>query len=948
MTEEQLEAFGEQVANLTERLGEMANALDTIVSSQSQIAKSASDAKAKTDGLAASAEKSGRALENKAKIEQEVAEKERKREAARESAQTDAVRSLASFGDALLSTEKGFSKFSESFGYAGDAAFDLGKGFGPLGAVIGGVVKGLSVLAQLALGMADAQLTARDQLYSMGSAGAFNSEELLKMAHASGLNARNLELLIKPIKSMGPAVLSLGTSAGDSVQAFAKLTAVTEEERVRMNRLGVNQEELMQTQSDFVKLQQMSGVQISARFKTEDQLRKASLDYVTNLKELSIITGEDVETIKQRQQAAANEAELMIRQFQLEEQAIQLRKEGNIEEALKIEAQVKAEKAFLDTIASVGDPDLTAGFTEFLATGGNITSEAGAKLLRLGVDLDEVGSRLKAGDVDAGAFALQNYAESIRDTIRGPLGDAARFSEEFRDQFALTSNSIGRAISNAGTDIEQSAEDAAVATARAQTEGTDELADARANLVAVEIKAQQSLDNLVNSMINLPALMNMLADSVENLLELIPGVRTSRGIQKDINAEQETLKEYQQALEEAKQGGLFSGIRAASAQSGIEGALYRQAGYAVEQIEKGGTVDPLIIQQSIERLERAASQYPTGTEMAEAFQKKIEILKGASGTPEPSTLTSNPPVENSEVPPAAPAARASEEIPTDNYLRTVAELESGNNPNARASTSSASGTYQITDKTWEDAVSQMGKDWSLSDKNDTAKQEEVVNYLYEQQRDALERELGRKTTEQEMYMAHFLGQADAIKLLTEAVKNPQTSASELLPRAATSNPAIFSEGATATDIVDTLSNKFDTASNRVASESTPNNRQIIGTQTLDQTVTSITPPVVPNTASSTAPVVTTTQTPSLATSAATTVTRTPTPDQTLTSITPQAEASSREGFRTPPPPEAITASVPQTDINDIMMMLSYKLDTMIALLDTGVGIQDRLLLESRS
>jgi hypothetical protein len=29
-------------------------------------------------------------------------------------------------------------------------------------------------------------------------------------------------------------------------------------------------------------------------------------------------------------------------------------------------------------------------------------------------------------------------------------------------------------------------------------------------------------------------------------------------------------------------------------------------------------------------------------------------------------------------------------------------------------------------------------------------------------------------------------------------------------------------------------------------------------------------------------------------------------------------------------------------------MLSYKLDTMIALLDTGVGIQDRLLLESRS
>ena len=104
MTEEQLEAFGEQVTKITERLGEMANALDTIVSSQSHLAKSASDAKAKTDGLAAAADKSGRALENKAKIEAKVAEEEQKREAAREAAEKNAISSLASFGDALFST----------------------------------------------------------------------------------------------------------------------------------------------------------------------------------------------------------------------------------------------------------------------------------------------------------------------------------------------------------------------------------------------------------------------------------------------------------------------------------------------------------------------------------------------------------------------------------------------------------------------------------------------------------------------------------------------------------------------------------------------------------------------------------------------------------------------------------------------------------------------------
>jgi len=37
-----------------------------------------------------------------------------------------------------------------------------------------------------------------------------------------------------------------------------------------------------------------------------------------------------------------------------------------------------------------------------------------------------------------------------------------------------------------------------------------------------------------------------------------------------------------------------------------------------------------------------------------------------------------------------------------------------------------------------------------------------------------------------------------------------------------------------------------------------------------------------------------------------------------------------------------------TETNDIMSLLSYKLDNVISLLETGVTIQDRILLESRS
>ncbi len=42
------------------------------------------------------------------------------------------------------------------------------------------------------------------------------------------------------------------------------------------------------------------------------------------------------------------------------------------------------------------------------------------------------------------------------------------------------------------------------------------------------------------------------------------------------------------------------------------------------------------------------------------------------------------------------------------YYRTLAMIESSGNPNAKASTSSASGLYQFTKGTWKNLVDQMG------------------------------------------------------------------------------------------------------------------------------------------------------------------------------------------------------------------------------------------------
>jgi hypothetical protein len=78
---------------------------------------------------------------------------------------------------------------------------------------------------------------------------------------------------------------------------------------------------------------------------------------------------------------------------------------------------------------------------------------------------------------------------------------------------------------------------------------------------------------------------------------------------------------------------------------------------------------------------------------------------------------------------------------------------------------------------------------------------------------------------------------------------------------------------------------------------------------------------------------------------------TPTPAQVTTAITPAPVVQPTQ----PTTPVVTTTTTAQannananTDINDIMSLLSYKLDAVIDLLGTGVTIQDRILLESRS
>src|SRR5258708_28262236 len=80
--------------------------------------------------------------------------------------------------------------------------------------------------------------------------------------------------------------------------------------------------------------------------------------------------------------------------------------------------------------------------------------------------------------------------------------------------------------------------------------------------------------------------------------------------------------------------------------------------------------------------------------------------------------------------------------------------------------------------------------------------------------------LGRRPTDGELYRAHFMGVGGAAKLISNAEDNPQASAAQLFPNAATANRSIFydhsGQARTASEVYSVLSARYAGAANSPA------------------------------------------------------------------------------------------------------------------------------------
>jgi Transglycosylase SLT domain len=181
------------------------------------------------------------------------------------------------------------------------------------------------------------------------------------------------------------------------------------------------------------------------------------------------------------------------------------------------------------------------------------------------------------------------------------------------------------------------------------------------------------------------------------------------------------------------------------------------------------------------------------------------------------------------------------------YLLATAKMESDFNPKAGASTSSAHGLYQFIDQTWLGTVKEAGAQlgygkyadaitkspsgsYSVSDpaarsaimklRDDPAAASSMAAALTQSNSFRLTGKIGRRPTDGELYMAHFMGVGGAARLISNAEDNPNASAARLFPNAAAANRSIFFDRSgrarSVSEVYSVLTSRYASAANSPA------------------------------------------------------------------------------------------------------------------------------------
>jgi hypothetical protein len=342
------------------------------------------------------------------------------------------------FGKALLSTEGGMSKYNASLKTASTGLADLVGSIGVFGKAIGGIIKVISFAVETVTEGNEKLIKSYNDLGEIGAAASITTSDLLKFAETAGYGTRNLEGLIKPVKSLGSGLIALGGSTGEGIKKFAQLAATTEEQRAAYRRLGFSQEEVTQLQADYIRTTTNAGLTLA---RSVEKQRKGADEYIESLTVLAALTGT---TIKQQQEArdkalAQENFNAYLFAKGIERDKLQAQADATLDKTKKAELQARADEvgrviqaktAFGQLAMSTRDAKAATGLLQLAASkNGEVYTEQSAYVLASGFNFKKLNDALERGE-----DGFDIYME-----------ETTRVTKKFTDEFGESAYAYGQA-----------------------------------------------------------------------------------------------------------------------------------------------------------------------------------------------------------------------------------------------------------------------------------------------------------------------------------------------------------------------------------------------------------------------------------------------------------------------------------------------------------------------
>ena len=431
---EVLSSLNSQLSDMNDMLSKQSAAMTSLVNTMSPMQSSFNNLKQSTDDLAKSQDDYGSKFDGVSKKTEAAAKATQMAEKA--SAQLSAsvnkgLTAVTGFAHAVLDITPGMSKYTGSVVGATEAVAGFANILGPFGKVASLLLGAVAGLTAAAFKYSDAVVDTYDSVAKSTGGLGTSAEGLMKLGRNAQLSSKTIGTMAKGITDLGEDIRNLGGTSSQGVEMYGKMIAVGDKTLKQYRNMGYTQEQLIESQTNFVKLNAQVGADMS---KNPRDLQKASLAYIDNANRLAELTGANEKAQNDALAAAQANENFNAHLADLEDQRDSATSDA---EKKRLDAQIQSERNYAIIAEQLG-PAKSKAILSLLASKGKpiITEETMAALRDSPEILDQINKMKKTGQ-DQSAELTQSVVDGHKKFMDNGGSAMTGMGQAFSDFAAL-------------------------------------------------------------------------------------------------------------------------------------------------------------------------------------------------------------------------------------------------------------------------------------------------------------------------------------------------------------------------------------------------------------------------------------------------------------------------------------------------------------------------------